>query len=71
MAKGKEELIGRAVVDADFRKRLLADPEGVIAAEGYEIDAELLEQIKNVDPEAAEAAAGAVDGEFGDRKAAA
>lgn len=68
--KGKEELIGRAVVDADFRKRLLEDPDAVIAAEGYEIDAATLEQIKSVDPDAAEAATGDIDAAFSDRKAA-
>jgi hypothetical protein len=70
MAKGKEELIGRAVVDADFRKRLLADPDGTIAAEGYEIDDELLAQIKSVDAAAAEAATADLDAAFADRKAA-
>jgi hypothetical protein len=57
MAKGKDELIGRAVVDADFRKRLLTDPEGVIASEGYEVEPDVIEKIKQLDPDAAEAAA--------------
>lgn len=68
--KGKEELIGRAVVDADFRKRLLENPEAVVKAEGYEIDAATLAQIKSVDPAAAEAATSDIDSAFSDRKAA-
>lgn len=70
MAKGKQELIGRAVVDADFRKRLLADPEGVIQAEGYEVGPEVIEQIKSMDPAAAESAAKGLTSEAA-RKAAA
>ncbi len=33
--KGYDEFVGRAVNDAEFRKRLLKDPVGVIEAEGY------------------------------------
>lgn len=44
--KTEKELIGRAVVDPEFRKRLLADPEGVIASEGYEVSAETLAELK-------------------------
>jgi hypothetical protein len=34
-----QELIGRAVTDPDFRMRLFNDPEGTIAAEGYNVAA--------------------------------
>lgn len=67
---GKEELIGRAVIDIDFRNRLLADPVGTIEAEGYDIEPALLEQLKNLDPAAAAAAAAGLDSAFTDRKAA-
>jgi len=70
MSKGRDELIGKAVMDPEFRKRLLADPEKVIADEGYEIDDALLEQLRNIDPEAAEAATSSIDLSFADRKAA-
>lgn len=70
MSKGKEELIGRAVIDEEFRARLLADPAGTIAAEGYEVDQELIDQLTNLDPEAAAAAAKGLDAAFADRKAA-
>lgn len=57
--KTEQELIRRAVVDPEFRKRLLADAEGVIKTEGYEVSAEVLEQIKKsitMTPAAVEAA---------------
>ncbi len=67
---GKEELIGRAVIDADFRARLLADPQGTIEAEGFEVEPELINQLKAMDPVAAEAAARGLDQAFAERKAA-
>lgn len=68
--KGKEALIGRAVIDPDFRKQLLADPEGTIKAGGYTIDDETLELLKNFDPAAAEEAASDVNRAFAERRAA-
>lgn len=44
--KTEQELIGRAVTDPVFRKKLLADPEGVVASDGYEVSAETLAEIK-------------------------
>lgn len=67
--KGKEALFGRAVVDPEFRKQLLADPEGTIAAGGYEVDAEVLQTLKDVDPAEAEAATRDLDSPA-DRRAA-
>lgn len=67
---GKEELIGRAVIDPEFRARLLADPEGTITAEGYDVPADLVAQIKALDPEAANAAAAGLDAAFAERRAA-
>jgi hypothetical protein len=40
-----EALIERTVQDVGFRRRLLADPEGVTRAEGYKIDSETLAQL--------------------------
>ncbi len=68
--KGKEALFGRAVIDPDFRKRLLNDPEGTIAAEGYTVEQEVVDQLKAMDAEAAEAAAQNVDEAFAERRAA-
>lgn len=67
---GKEELIGRAIIDADFRARLLADPQGTIEAEGFVVEPELINQLKNMDPVAAEAAARGLDQALAERKAA-
>ncbi len=68
--KGREALIGRALIDADFRSRLLQAPEATIAAEGYTVPAELVEQLKSVDPDQAAAAVADFDAAFADRKAA-
>jgi hypothetical protein len=35
---GLDEIVARAEADAAFRKRLIADLEGALAAEGYERD---------------------------------
>ena len=69
MTKHRDAIIGRAVTDADFRKRLLADPAATLEAEGYEADPELVESIRAVDPAAAESALAAL-GVSADRKAA-
>jgi len=42
------ELVGRAVVDADFRKKLIADPEGTVKEAGYELSKEQLEALKSM-----------------------
>jgi len=68
--KAQEEIIGRAVIDPDFRSRLLADPEGTIKAEGYTATPEFIAQLQNMDTEAAMAAASNLDGAFAQRKAA-
>lgn len=44
--KSEKDLIGRAVVDAQFRTRLLADPDGVIDAEGYTVSDETRARIR-------------------------
>lgn len=68
--KGQNELIGRAIVDRDFRNRLLEDPEKVIEEEGYEVSDEVLQQIKAVDPRAADTAVEDLNSAFAERKAA-
>jgi len=70
MARTYDELIGRAVSDADFRRRLLTDPEGVIHTDGYDVAPEIVAQIKAIDPSAAEAAAQDIESEVGQRMAA-
>jgi len=68
-SKGREELIGRAITDKDFRQRLLKDPEGTIRAEGFVVDAETLAKLKQIDPVAAEEAAKNLDETFASRAA--
>jgi hypothetical protein len=53
--KDLERLIGRAVLDTEFRARLLADPEKVIREEGFDLTEEELEKVKEVDGEKAKA----------------
>ena len=63
--KGKAELLERLIADADFRARLLADPERVIAEEGYTVDDATVAQLKAADAEAAEAAIAQLGSEAG------
>jgi hypothetical protein len=44
------ELIGRAVQDADFRSRLLNAPETAAKEAGFELDAEQIEALRQLDP---------------------
>jgi hypothetical protein len=41
-----DEIVERARADAEFRDRLVADLEQALAAEGYEPDTRLLEQLR-------------------------
>jgi len=50
-----ERLIGRAVLDPEFRARLLADPEKAIREEGFDLTEEELETVTGVDREKAKA----------------
>jgi len=70
MAKDREALIGRAVTDDAFRRRLLADPEGTLKAEGYDVDPAVVAQLRTIDPTAADAAVGHLDQAYAERKAA-
>ncbi len=70
MAKDREALIGRAVTDDDFRRRLLADPKGTLEAEGYDVDPAVVAQLQTIDPKAAESAVGHLDNAYASRKAA-
>jgi len=50
MATQKEmhELIGRAVVDAEFRKKLMANPENTVKEAGYDLTDEQLKALKSM-----------------------
>ena len=43
---GLDEIVARAEADAAFRKRLIADLEGALAAEGYERDPAVLAALR-------------------------
>ncbi len=64
--KSVEDLIGHAMSDKEFRTRLLASPEETLKAEGYEVGPEVIEAIKNANPEDA----GAFETNSAERKAA-
>ncbi len=51
MATQKEmyELLGRAVVDAEFRARLMEDPAKAAKEEGFELTEEQIKAIKEAD----------------------
>ena len=51
MATVKElhELVGRAVVDAEFRAKMVADPAQAAKEMGYELTAEQLATLKNAE----------------------
>lgn len=62
------ELVGRAIQDTEFRRRLLAEPEGVVAAEGYDLTEAQMEAIRNLDADAVEEAIDAMLGDLVDSK---
>jgi hypothetical protein len=62
------ELVGRAIQDTEFRRRLLAEPEGVVAAEGYDLTEAQMEAIRNLDADAVEEAIDAMLGDLADSK---
>ncbi len=51
MATEKEmyELVGRAVMDAEFRKKLMADPEQAAKEAGFTLTAEQLAALKSAE----------------------
>lgn len=42
------EIIGKAIADADFRKQLLSDPDGVFAAHGAVVPADVKSKLQNM-----------------------
>ncbi|MFQ5966701.1 MAG: Franean1_4349 family RiPP [Acidimicrobiia bacterium] len=64
MEKIPPELIGRAVQDPEFRRRLLSDPEAAVADTGYELDQDQIDALKELDPEAIDRAIEAMVGDL-------
>ncbi len=59
------EIIGKAIKDPDFRRELLNDPDEALANAGFELSEAQKEGLRNLEPDAVEAAieelAGSVD----------
>lgn len=61
------ELVGRAVQDPEFRRRLLTDPATAIEGTGYELDQDQIDALTALDAGAVERAVEALVGD-GDTK---
>ena len=47
MSPDFERLVGRAILDRDFRRRLLDDPDGTVKSEGFSITDTEMDQIRD------------------------
>lgn len=61
-----QTLVGRALIDADFRKALVVDTRGTLAREGYRFDEATLAAIESAtrDPERVRSFSDAFSAEF-------
>jgi hypothetical protein len=48
-----ERLIGRAVLDPEFREKLFADPEKAVHEAGFDLTEEEMAGLKKIDPQKA------------------
>lgn len=62
------ELVGRAIQDPEFRRRLLSDPEAVVQAEGWELSSAQIQALRDLDPRAVEEAIDALVGDLATAK---
>ncbi|HJQ76319.1 MAG TPA: Os1348 family NHLP clan protein [Acidimicrobiia bacterium] len=62
------ELLGRAIQDPGFRNRLLTDPRGVAAAEGFELTDDQLEALDQLDQDTVDEAIAALIGDLNGAK---
>ncbi len=69
MIKLPHETIGKAIADADFRKRLLADPRATLAADGVHADDATISKIAALDPDVVEKMLSDAGGALGDAAA--
>ncbi|MBI2893809.1 MAG: hypothetical protein HYY06_09675 [Deltaproteobacteria bacterium] len=58
-------LIGKAMMEADFRLRLLKKPEETIKAEGLQVSDEIMQQVRQLDHDAAEQVSRLISSVFG------
>ena len=65
MEQMPHEVIGKAIQDPDFRRELLNDPDEALAKAGLELSEAHKEALRNLEPDAVDAAieelAGSVD----------
>lgn len=47
MSPELERLVGRAILDKQFRKQLLDDPDGAVQAGGFNLTPEELQQVRD------------------------
>lgn len=47
MSPDLERLVGRAILDKQFRKQLLDDPDGAVQAGGFSLTAEEMQQVRD------------------------
>ncbi len=61
-----QTIVGRALIDAEFRSALVADVRGTLLAEGYELDEETVAAIESAtgDPERVRSFSAAFNAEF-------
>ncbi len=52
--KDEQALIGRAMMESTFRKRLLTDPDGTVKAEGIVASDDFMEQFRQMDEKVAD-----------------
>lgn len=65
--KSVEDLVGHALTDRSFRRRLRANPEETLREEGYEVTPEIVEAIRSANHDEIEA----FESNSADRKAGA
>lgn len=62
------ELVGRAIQDSEFRRRLLSDPEATARDEGWELTNSQVQALRDLDAQAVEEAIEALLGDLATSK---
>lgn len=47
MSPDFERLVGRAILDSDFRKQLFNDPDGAVASGGFNLSTDEIRQVRD------------------------
>jgi hypothetical protein len=51
LSPGFQQMLGRLLADAEFRKAMAADPEGTLRKANIQLSAEELERVRTMSPE--------------------